>query len=316
MGKARKTILATGGAGFIGSHLCQFFVEKGHQVICVDNLFTGNLNNLSHLKNKSNFRFIKHDITKPLKIGEQIDFILHFASPASPAKYLKFPIQTLNAGSLGTQNALELAKSKGAKFLLASSSEVYGDPLVHPQNESYFGNVNPVGSRSAYDESKRYAEALTMAYHKVYKIDVKITRPFNIYGPRLDPRDGRAISSFITRALAQKPLTINGDGKQSRSFCFISDFIAGVDKLMNSTVNEPVNLGNPREITIRQLAALIIRLTKSKSKITFRSRGQDDPTRRKPDITRAQKLLGWQPQVNLEEGLKQTIAWFKQRSKR
>lgn len=316
MGKARKTILATGGAGFIGSHLCQFFVEKGHRVICVDNLLTGNLNNISDLKNKSNFRFIKHDITKPLKIEKQIDFILHFASPASPAKYLKFPIETLKVGSLGTQNALELAKEKKAKFLLASSSEVYGDPLVHPQNESYFGNVNPVGPRSAYDEAKRYAEALTITYHRVYKIDVKITRPFNIYGPRLDPRDGRAISSFITRALAQKPLTINGNGKQSRSFCYISDFIDGVDKLMHSTVNEPINLGNPQEITILQLAESIITLTKSKSKITFKPALQDDPACRQPDIDKAQKLLGWQPQINLEEGLKQTIAWFKQRNKR
>ncbi|MDP3787119.1 MAG: SDR family oxidoreductase [Candidatus Omnitrophota bacterium] len=300
-------ILLTGGAGFIGSHLCDFLIAKGNKVICLDNLITGKRENITHLENNPNFRFIRHDVTTHIDIDEALDYVLHLASPASPVDYIKYPIQTLKVGSLGTHNALGVAKAKNAKFLLASTSEVYGDPLVHPQREDYYGNVNAVGPRGVYDESKRFAEAITMAYHKVHKLDTKIARIFNTYGPRMRQSDGRAIPNFISQALANEPLTVYGSGTQTRSFCYIEDMIGGLYKLMLSDVNDPINLGNPAEVTILYLAEQIISLTGSKSEIKFEPLPEDDPKVRCPDITKAKNILKWQPDVPLKEGLKLTL---------
>ncbi|MCM8799525.1 MAG: SDR family oxidoreductase [Candidatus Omnitrophica bacterium] len=312
---AKKITVITGGAGFIGSHLCERLLNEGFKVICLDNLITGSLENISSLLKDKNFHFIKHDVTKYIKIKGRVDYVLHLASPASPQDYLKLPIQTLKVGSLGTHNSLGLAKEKKAIFLLASTSEVYGDPLVHPQTENYWGNVNPVGLRGAYDESKRFSEAITMAYHRVHRIDTKIARIFNTYGERMRIDDGRVIPNFIYQAINNQPLTVYGRGTQTRSFCYISDMIEGLFRLMLSKLNEPVNLGNPFEFRIIDLAYLVIRLAKSKSKIVFKKLPQDDPVRRKPDITKAKKFLKWEPKVNLEEGLLFTIDWFKNNRK-
>ena len=306
----RKTVLITGGAGFIGSHLCDLLIQKNYKVICLDNLITGTLENIEHLIKLKNFNFIKHDVNKYINIKDKIDYVLHFASPASPVDYLNYPIQTLKVGSLGTHNALGVAKAKKAVFLLASTSEVYGDPLVHPQPETYWGNVNPVGPRGVYDEAKRFAEAITMAYHRVHKIDTKIVRIFNTYGPRMRVNDGRVVPNFIYQALHHKPLTVYGKGIQTRSFCFIDDLIDGIYRLMRSDINDPINLGNPTEFTIKKLAGLVITLTKAKSKIVYDSLPNDDPKRRRPDIAKAKKLLGWHPSVDLEKGLNETIQWF------
>ena len=304
-------IVVTGGAGFIGSHLCDFLLDMGHKVICLDNLITGNADNIKHLEEKENFRFITLDVNKYIDIPDDVGYILHFASPASPADFDRFPIQILKAGGVGALNALGLAKAKKAKFLLASSSEVYGDPLVNPQREDYWGNVNPIGPRGVYDEAKRFAEALTMAYHRQHGIDAKIARIFNTYGPRMRKDDGRAIPTFINQALNNEPLTVFGDGSQTRSFCYVSDLINAIHKLMLSDINEPVNLGNPHEMTVKELAETVIKLTGSKSQIVYKPLPQDDPKTRRPDITKAQRLLGWQPEIPLDVGLRTTIAWFK-----
>jgi len=306
-----KTVVVTGGAGFIGSHLCDRFIENKLKVICVDNLISGDLRNISQLLNKKNFKFVRHDISKPIKIKGEVDYILHFASPASPVDYLMYPIQTLKVGSLGTRNALGLAKAKKAKFMLASTSEVYGDPLVHPQPESYWGHVNPIGPRGVYDEAKRFAEAITMAYNRVHKIDTRIIRIFNTYGPRMRKRDGRAVPNFIDQALKGKPITVYGNGSQTRSFCYIDDLVEGIIKLMNSNMHAPVNLGNPNEFTIKELAKIVLELTGSKSKIVYRPLPQDDPKQRKPVISLAKRMLNWQPKTPLKEGLEKTISWFK-----
>ena len=304
-------ILVTGGAGFIGSHLCERLLAEGHKVICIDNFITGKMENIRHLLKDKRFKFINHNISNYITINGKIDYILHFASPASPADYLHYPIQTLKVCSLGTHNALGLAKAKNAKFLLASTSEVYGDPLVHPQPETYWGNVNCVGPRGVYDEAKRFAEAITMAYHRVHKVDTRIIRIFNTYGERMRENDGRAIPAFISQALANKPITVFGKGAQTRSFCYISDMVDGILKLMQKDIHEPVNIGNPGEYTILELAKKIIRLTGSKSRIVFRELPVDDPKVRRPDITKAKRLLKWQPKVGLEEGLRKTIEWFR-----
>lgn len=308
----KKVALATGGAGFIGSHLCDRLVQEGFRVICMDNLITGSLDNIRHLFKDKDFKFIKYNVTKYIRIPGRIDYILHFASPASPVDYLKHPIPTLKVGSLGTHNTLGLAKAKKARYILASTSEIYGDPLVHPQKEDYYGNVNCIGPRGVYDEAKRFAEAITMAYHRVHKIDTKIVRIFNSFGPRMRLHDGRAIPNFIYQALKKKPLTVYGKGKQSRSFCYIDDLIEGIFRLMLSSLNEPVNLGNPSEFKIVELAKLILKLTGSKSRIVYKPLPEDDPQQRKPDISKAKKLLKWQPTVGLQEGLIRTINWFKQ----
>ena len=307
-----KTALITGGAGFIGSYLCDLFLQKGFRVICVDNLITGSEKNIaSHARDK-NFRFIKHNITVPLRVEEGVNMVLHFASPASPVDYLNFPIQTLKVGSLGTHNALGLAKAKGARFLLASTSEVYGDPLIHPQREDYWGNVNPIGPRGVYDEAKRFAEAIVMAYHRVHKLDTKIVRIFNTYGPRMRVMDGRAIPNFIAQALRGEPLTIYGDGTQTRSFCFVSDMAAGLYKFINSSFHGPVNLGNPIELTLQELAVMIKKMTGSSSKIVYKPLPKDDPKKRQPDITQAREKLKWRPKVELKVGLAQTVEWFRE----
>lgn len=308
-------IVITGGAGFLGSHLVDFFIERGDEVICVDNLITGSLDNIQHHLDKKKFTFIKQDVTQYLDIDGPIDFVFHFASPASPVDYQKLPIQTLKVGSLGTHNALGLAKNKDAGFLLASTSEVYGDPLVNPQKEEYWGNVNPIGPRGVYDEAKRFAEALTMAYHRTHGLKTKITRIFNTYGPRMRMNDGRVIPNFINQALNNQPLTVFGDGSQTRSFGYYSDLIGGVVKLMESSFSEPVNLGRPTEMTVLELAKLIIKITGSKSKIEFLPLPENDPKVRQPDITRAKKYLNWQPKVELEAGLSKTIEYFKNLNK-
>ena len=307
-----ETILITGGAGFIGSHLCDFLIQKRYKVIAMDNLITGDLKNIEHLKENKNFSFIHHNVSSHIAVNGDIDYILHFASPASPIDYQKIPIQTLKAGSLGTHNALGLALAKKATFLLASTSEVYGDPLVNPQPETYWGNVNPVGIRGCYDEAKRFSEALVMAYHRIHKVDTKIARIFNTYGPRMRKDDGRVVPNFIGQALKNEPVTVNGDGKQTRSFCYVSDLADGIYRLIVSDLNEPVNLGNPEEKTILEFAETIKELVKSKSKIVFRNLPADDPHVRCPDITKAKKKLKWQPQVGLNEGLKNTIDWFRE----
>jgi dTDP-glucose 4,6-dehydratase len=306
----KKKAVVTGGAGFIGSHLCARLINEGFSVICLDNFITGNVDNIKHLLKDKNFRLIEHNVTKYISVRERVDYVLHFASPASPEDYLKFPIQTLKVGSLGTHNALGLVKEKKAKFLLASTSEVYGDPLIHPQPETYWGNVNPVGVRGCYDESKRFAEAITMAYHRIHKIDTKIARIFNTYGPRMRINDGRVVPNFIYQALNNKPITIYGTGTQTRSFCYIDDLVEGIFRLMRVRTNEPVNLGNPDEFTVLQLARLVIKLTGTKSKIIYKPLPQDDPKKRKPDITKAKKLLQWQAKVTIGGGLLKTIEWF------
>jgi len=306
-------IVVTGGAGFLGSHLCDFLINKGHNVICIDDLITGNTDNISHLLGNEKFKFIHHDVTNYIFIEGKLDAILHFASPSSPIDYQELPIQTLKVGSLGTHKALGLAREKKARFLLASSSEIYGDPLVHPQKEDYYGNVNSVGPRGVYDEAKRFAEAMTMAYHYAHKIDTKIARIFNTYGPRMRKYDGRVVPTFINQALEGKPLTVFGDGKQTRSFCYVSDMVEGIYRLLLSDINEPINLGNPQEMTINDFAKLLLKLTKSKSKIVYKPLPVDDPKIRQPDITKAKKLLKWSPEVSLEEGLQETIEYFQKK---
>jgi dTDP-glucose 4,6-dehydratase len=307
----KQSVLRTGGAGFIGSHICEKLLICGYKVICLDNFITGNPNNLEEFFSDRNFNLEICNVSDYLDVPGKLDYVLHCASLASPKDYLDFPIQTLKVGSLGTHNALGLAKKKKAVFLLFSTSEVYGDPLEHPQKESYWGHVNPIGVRGCYDESKRFAEAITMAYHRVHKLDTKIVRIFNTYGPKMRQADGRVIPTFIDQALKGQALTVFGKGLQTRSFCYIDDLVDGILGLMLSNENMPVNLGNPSEFTIMQLGKLVLKLTGSKSKIVFKGLPQDDPRQRQPDISRAKKILGWEPGVPLEEGLKRTISWFK-----
>jgi dTDP-glucose 4,6-dehydratase len=301
-------VLVTGGAGFIGSHLCDFLLARGCEVVCMDNLLTGSTDNIAHISDPR-FLFVKHDVTNYIVVGGALDYVLHFASPASPIDYLELPIQTLKVGALGTHKALGLAKERRAKFLLASTSEVYGDPLVHPQREDYWGNVNPVGPRGVYDEAKRFAEAMTMAYHRVHGLDTRIVRIFNTYGPRMRLTDGRAIPTFVRQALRNEPLTVFGDGSQTRSFTYVSDLVEGIWALMQAPVNDPVNLGNPREMTLLQLAQQIVHLSGARSEIVFRPLPTDDPKVRQPDIGKARRLLGWEPKIDVEEGLGRTIDW-------
>lgn len=307
-----KTVLITGGAGFIGSHLCDYFLKRDFHVICMDNLSTGSIENISHIRDPK-FTFIKQDVTNYIYIAEDVDFILHFASPASPKDYAELPIQTLKVGSLGTHKALGLAKGKNAIFLLASTSEVYGDPLIHPQPESYWGNVNPIGPRGVYDEAKRFAEAITMAYHRYHKVNTKIARIFNTFGPRMRLNDGRAIPAFMCQALEGANITVYGDGTQTRSFCYIEDLVEGLYKLLHSDQHEPVNLGNPREMTVKEMAERIIKISDSKSKIIFEPLPIDDPKVRQPDILKAKKVLEWEPKVDVTEGLKKTLGYFKEK---
>jgi len=306
-------VLITGGAGFLGSHLCDHFLAKGHNVVCLDNLITGNMANINRLQKKKNFKFIQSNVNEYINVADEIDFVLHFACPASPVDYLRLPIQTLKAGALGTHNVLGLAKAKGARFLLASSSEVYGDPLVTPQREDYWGNVNPIGPRGVYDEAKRFAEALAMAYARQHGIEVKIARIFNTYGPRMRKDDGRVIPTFIAQALSNQALTVYGDGSQTRSFCYVSDLIRGIYDFAFSNVTGPLNLGSPEEVTILSLAKEIIEITGSKSGITYKPLPENDPKVRRPDISKAQNLLGWKPEVSLREGLKATFHWLSRR---
>ncbi len=305
--------VVTGGAGFLGSHLCDTLLEHDYEVTCIDNFITGSPDNISHLKNHPHFNFIEHDVTKHIHIEGSVDAIFHFASPASPIDYQKIPIPTLKVGALGTHNALGLAKSKGATILLASTSEVYGDPLVHPQKEDYWGNVNPIGPRGCYDEAKRFLEAMTMAYHRTHGLKTRIVRIFNTYGPRQRLDDGRAIPTFMTQALKREDITIFGDGSQTRSFCYVADLIEGIYKLFLSNYSYPVNIGNPVEMTIKQMADKITQLTKSKSKFIFKPLPIDDPKVRQPDISLAKKILNWEPKINLEEGLQRSLDYFKRR---
>jgi len=318
------TVVITGGAGFLGSHLCQQLLALGHQVCCVDNLVTGRLGNMAAFESHPGFKFLLQDVTKPIEVDGAVDAVMHFASPASPVDYLRLPIQTLKVGSLGTHNALGLAKARGARFLLASTSEVYGDPEVSPQREDYWGRVNPVGPRGVYDEAKRFAEALTLAYHRTHSLDTRIVRIFNTYGPRMRPHDGRVVSNFIVQAIHGEDLTIYGDGTQTRSFCYVSDLVEGIIRLLLhsgereesshdllSAIHQPVNLGNPAEITIAETAALIIRLTQSSSRMAYHPLPVDDPKCRRPDISRARALLGWEPHVGMEDGLVRTIDYFR-----
>ncbi len=309
----RPRSLVTGGAGFLGSHLCDRLIQEGHEVTCVDNLITGDMDNVAHLLGNEGFRFIKQDVTEYLYVEGHLDYILHFASPASPVDYLRFPIQTLKVGSLGTHKALGLAKAKGARLLLASTSEVYGDPQVHPQPETYWGHVNPVGPRGVYDEAKRFAEAMTMAYHRYHGVDTRIARIFNTYGPRMRPHDGRVVSNFLVQALAGRPLTVYGDGKQTRSFCFVSDLVEGLFRLLMSSEAEPVNLGNPAERSIRDLVAAVEAVVDQPITVTYNPLPTDDPRVRQPDISRARERLGWEPKVDLPAGLRETIAYFRQK---
>ena len=304
-------VLVTGGAGFIGSHLCEFLVGRGDEVICMDNFLTGSPQNLAGLEGRPGFTLARHNVTEYINVPGPLEWVLHFASPASPRDYLEFPIQTLKVGALGTHNTLGLAKAKGARFLLASTSEVYGDPKEHPQKETYWGNVNPVGPRGVYDEAKRFAEAITMAYHRSHGVDTRIVRIFNTFGPRMRANDGRAIPAFMTQALTGAPLTVFGDGSQTRSFQYITDLVAGIARLMASPVNEPVNIGNPHEMTLLELGKRILRLSNSRSEIVFRPLPEDDPKVRQPDITRARRLLGWEPRVDIDEGLRLTLDWFR-----
>ncbi|MBI3011631.1 MAG: SDR family oxidoreductase [Candidatus Omnitrophica bacterium] len=310
-------VLVTGGAGFIGSHVCDRLLAEGHAVLCADNLITGREVNIAHLRSRPAFEWIRHDISKPLALGGSVDYVLHFASPASPVDYLKYPIQTLKVGSLGTLNALGIAKAKGAKFLLASTSEVYGDPQVHPQPETYWGHVNPVGVRGCYDESKRFAEALTMAYYREHGLSTRIVRIFNTYGPRMRLDDGRAIPTFVRQALQGEPLTVFGNGSQTRSFCYVDDLIEGIRRLMDQPHHEPLNLGNDDEHTVLELAQKVLACVHSPmSRLEFRPLPQDDPKQRRPDLTTAKTLLGWSARITLEEGLAKTIAWFREEAAR
>lgn len=306
-----KTVLITGGAGFLGSHLSDAFLREGYRVVAMDNFLTGNEENIAHLKNEARFRLVNQNVSKEIRFPDPVHYVLHFASPASPIDYMMHPIPTLKVGALGTHNTLGLAKDKKATYLIASTSEVYGDPLVHPQREDYWGNVNPVGPRGVYDEAKRFAEALTMAYHNAHGLNTKIIRIFNTYGPRMRLKDGRAIPEFISQALHNKPIPVFGDGKQTRSFCYVDDLVDGILKVVFSEFNDPINLGNPNEKTILELAETIIRMTKSESKIDYKPLPTDDPKVRKPDITRARERLGWEPQVTLEQGLIKTIEYFR-----
>lgn len=309
-----KRVVITGVAGFIGSHLAETLLERGFSVVGIDNLLTGDLANIAHLVNRD-FLFIKHDVTNYINVDGPVDYVLHWASPASPIDYLEYPIPTLKVGALGTHKALGLAKAKGATFMLASTSEVYGDPLEHPQTESYWGNVNPTGPRGVYDEAKRFAEAITMAYHRYHGLDTKIVRIFNTYGPRMRINDGRAVPTFIAQALGNEDITVFGTGSQTRSFCYITDLVDGLIRLMLSKENDPVNIGNPHEMTIEEIATTIVRMTGSRSKIVYRPLPTDDPKVRQPDITRARTLLGWEPKVKLEEGLTKTIEYFRKKGK-
>ncbi|MFN8491872.1 MAG: UDP-glucuronic acid decarboxylase family protein [Caldilineaceae bacterium] len=306
-------ILITGGAGFLGSHLCDRMLAEGHDVIAMDNLITGNTDNIDHLAGNKHFKFIEHNVTDYIYLKGELDAILHFASPASPVDYLELPIQTLKVGSLGTHNALGLAMAKGARFLLASTSEVYGDPQVHPQTEDYWGHVNPIGPRGVYDEAKRFAEAMTMAYHRHHGVDTRIVRIFNTYGPRMRLKDGRVVPNFVSQALRGEPLTVYGDGSQTRSFCFVSDLVDGIYRLLMSNEVEPTNIGNPAEMTVLQFAETINELTGNKGGIRREPLPVDDPKQRQPDITKARRLLGWEPKVSLQDGMRQTIEWFAQR---
>jgi len=306
----KKRIVITGAAGFIGSHLAEALLDRDYSVVGIDNLLTGDTSNIAHLANRD-FTFIKHDVTNYIYIDGPVDVVMHWASPASPIDYLELPIPTLKVGALGTHKALGLAKAKGARFVIASTSEVYGDPLEHPQKETYWGNVNPVGPRGVYDEAKRFAEAMTMAYHRYHGVDTKIVRIFNTYGPRMRLNDGRAVPAFMSQALRNEDVTIFGNGNQTRSFTYVSDLVDGIIRLMLSSENDPVNIGNPREMTIKEIAETIIRMTGSKSRLVYRDLPVDDPKQRRPDITRATTLLGWQPKVQLEEGLVKTIEYFR-----
>ena len=303
-------IVVTGAAGFIGSHLCETLLDRGHRIVGLDNLLTGDLANIAHLR-RGDLTFIQHDVTRYVTLDGPVDFVLHWASPASPIDYLELPIQTMKVGSLGTHNALGLALAKKAGFMLASTSEVYGDPLEHPQKETYWGNVNPIGPRGVYDEAKRFAEALTLAYHRYHGMNTKIVRIFNTYGPRMRLRDGRAVPAFMSQALRNEDVTVFGDGTQTRSFCYVSDLVDGILRLMDADTNDPVNIGNPHEVTIEEIARTIIRLVGSKSQIVYRPLPVDDPKQRRPDITRARTLLGWEPKVGLEEGLLKTVEYFR-----
>ncbi len=305
--------MVTGGAGFLGSHLCDRLLAEGHHVVALDNLITGNMENIVHLAGHERFRFIKQDVTEYLFYPDRVDFVFHFASPASPIDYLEFPIPTLKVGALGTHKTLGLARAKKARFILASTSEVYGDPLVHPQHEDYWGNVNPIGPRGVYDEAKRFAEAITFAYHRYHGMDTKIVRIFNTYGPRMRLNDGRVVPAFISQALRDEPLTVFGDGLQTRSFCYVSDLIDGIYRLAVSQEHGPMNMGNPTELTIKQFAEVILQRTGTRSKIVHKPLPVDDPKQRQPDISRAKMLLGWEPKVKLEEGLKKTIVYFRGR---
>lgn len=309
-------VLITGGAGFLGSHLCDRLIKEKFHIICMDNLITGNIDNISHLFGHPLFKFIKYDVTEYIHIEGTVNYILHFASPASPADYLMFPIQTLKVGSLGTHKTLGLAKEKKAKYLLASTSEVYGDPLVHPQPEDYWGNVNPVGPRGVYDEAKRFAEAMTMAYHRYHNLNTRIARIFNTYGERMRADDGRAVPAFIQQALFGENLTVFGDGSQTRSFCYVDDTVEGLYKLLLSNETDPVNIGNPHELTILECAQKILELTGSKSRIVFKELPEDDPKVRQPDISKAKRIFGWEPKVSMEEGMKKTINYFQDKLKK
>ncbi|MBM3267177.1 MAG: SDR family oxidoreductase [Candidatus Sericytochromatia bacterium] len=306
-------VVITGGAGFIGSHLAELFLAEGHRVVVLDNLVTGDILNVAHLREDPEFEFIYHDVSNHIHVTGTVDWVLHLASPASPPDYLTFPIQTLKVGALGTHNALGLACAKSARFLLASTSEVYGDPLEHPQPETYWGNVNPIGPRGVYDEAKRFAEALVMAYHRQHNLDTRIVRIFNTYGPRMRPDDGRVVSTFINQALHGEPLTVFGDGSQTRSFQHVSDLVRGIRLLMDSGVTDPVNIGNPEEFTIRDFADLVLRVTGAKSEVSFKPLPTDDPRQRRPDISRARELLGWKPEVSVEDGITQLVFWYRER---
>ncbi|HEY4650124.1 MAG TPA: UDP-glucuronic acid decarboxylase family protein [Pontibacter sp.] len=310
---AKKRVLITGGAGFLGSHLCDRFIKEGYHVIAMDNLITGNLENIEHLFSSPDFEFYHHDVSKFVHVPGELDYILHFASPASPIDYLKIPIQTLKVGSLGTHNLLGLAKAKGARMLIASTSEVYGDPLVHPQNEDYWGNVNPVGPRGCYDEAKRFQEAMTMAYHMHHGLETRIVRIFNTYGPRMRLDDGRVLPAFLSQALRGEPLSIFGDGSQTRSFCYVDDLVEGIYRLLFSDYALPVNVGNPSEITIKEFAEEICNLTGVELKVEYQPLPKDDPQKRQPDISKAREILGWEPQVDRAEGLRRTLEYFKEK---
>lgn len=311
MPESKPVSVVTGGAGFLGSHLCDLLLSKGHRVVCLDNLLTGNLANLAHLEGRGDIQFIKHNVTEYIDVPGPVNFIFHFASPASPIDYLELPIQTLKVGALGTHKTLGLARAKGSRFLLASTSEVYGDPLVHPQPETYWGNVNPIGPRGVYDEAKRFAEAMTMAYHRFHGVDTRIVRIFNTYGPRMRPRDGRVVPAFITEALKGEPITVFGNGRQTRSFCYVSDLIAGIYALAMSDCHEPVNIGNPSEMTVLDFAEKIRALCGATSPIVFKPLPEDDPKIRQPDIRKAQAVLGWKPVMDLDAGLDHTIRYFR-----